>query len=105
MVFLGKYEELAPGMGFPAMRDSFAAKPYSTKAEVLSYLKSGKTHIATAARIVDVISGERTFIPLVHMNDGEYTWTSKLIYYIDRYNLRLPEDVERRILQKGSVKH
>lgn len=105
MMFLGKYEELAPGMGFPFMRDSLEAGPYSTKADVLKHLRSGKVHIATAARIIDVFSGEATNHQLIHMNDGEYSWTSKLIYYIDNYNLRLPPDVEANILSKTKKKH
>lgn len=105
MIFIGKYDELAPGMGYPKMKDSFKAEPYSTKEDVLKYLRSGYAHIATAARIVDVISGNQTFLPLVHYNDGEYTWTTKLIYYIEKYNLRLPENIETSILNKAHTTH
>ena len=105
MILLGEYEELAPGMGFPSMKDSFESEPYTTKETILNYLRAGKAHIATAARIVDVYSGENTFQPLLHLNDGEYTWTTKLIYYIDKYNLRLPSEVEQNILSKASTKH
>ena len=104
MLFLGKYDELAPGEGCPSMRENFEATPYSTKDQVLRYLRTGKVHLATAARIIDVYSGEKTNLILLHMNDGEYSWTTKIIYYIDRYNLRLPEVVERNILRKSKTK-
>lgn len=105
MYFLGKYEELAPGMGFPTMKENLESKPYETKAEVLKYLKSGKPHIATAASVIDVYSGVNTFRPLLHLDDGEFSWTTKLIYYIEKYNLRLPHEVEKRILEKAHPKH
>lgn len=100
MVFLGKYDELAPGMGFPSMKDSFYEKPYPAKESVLNYLKSGKIHMVTAARMVDVFTGKITNLQNVHMNDGKYSWSSSLIHYIDKYNLRLPEEVETDILKK-----
>lgn len=105
MIFIGKYDELSPGMSYPKMKDSFSEKPYSTKADILAYLRSGHAHMATAARVVDVFSGNQTFLTLVHYNDGEYSWTSKLIYYIEKYNLRLPEDLETSILNKSRIRH
>lgn len=105
MYFLGKYEEMVPGMGFPSMKDRLESAPYKTKEDILKYLKSGKAHIATAARVIDVYSGEDTFRPLLHLNDGEFSWTTKLIYYIEKYNLRLPADIEKRILEKAQIKH
>lgn len=104
MFFLGKYDELIPGMGFPSMKDRLQAAPYKTKNDILKYLKSGKAHIATAARVIDVYSREDTFRPLLHLNDGEFSWTTKLIYYIEKYNLRLPTEVENRILEKARMK-
>ena len=58
--------------------------------------------MVSAARVVDVITGEPTAIPIVHMNDGQYSWTTRIIYYIEKYNLRLPEKVEKTILNKAS---
>ena len=101
-LFLGKYEEFAPGMGFDSVEDHIHDKPYDTKQAILRYLKSGKVHMVTAARIVDIFTGKRTNHQLVHMNDGEYSWNSKLIYYIDEYNLRLPKEIEDNILMKAS---
>lgn len=102
MPFLDQYEELNPGNGFPKMRDHISDIPYSTKPYILEHLKSGTGHIATAARIYDCYTGEpvQGYGFLIHMNDGEYFWTNKLIYYIDRYNLRLPADIEENILKK-----
>lgn len=102
MLFLGKYEEFAPNMGFPSIREHLHKAPYSAKNDVLRYLKAGEVHMVTAAKIVDVITGEATKIPIVHMNDGKYSWNTKIIYYIEKHNLRLPKEIEEYILNKAS---
>lgn len=101
MIVIGKYEELAPGMGFPSLKDHTQSEPYKSKADVLKHLQNGNVHMVTASRIVDALSGETTNIELVFMNDGKYSWSSKIPYYVDKYNLRLPKDFEDHILAKN----
>lgn len=98
VIVLGKYEELAPGMGFPSIKDSIQEKPYKSKAAIVDHLKNGNTHMVTASRIVDIFSGEPTNKELVHMNDGKYSWSSKITYYVEHYNLKLPKDFEDHVL-------
>lgn len=52
----------------------------------------------SAATRKDVIAG--TVIPGtdVGRNDGEYTWWTSLAYYVEKYNLRLPNEFEQKIL-------
>lgn len=99
MIIIGKYDELAPGMGFPSLREHMQNKPYESKTAVLKHLRNGNVHMATASKIVDAISGETTNEELVFMNDGEYSWSSKIPYYVEKYNLRLPEDFERHVMK------
>ena len=37
-------------------------------------------------------------IEVIFMNDGKYSWTSTLIYYVEKYNLRLPLEFEKYVL-------
>lgn len=101
VIIIGKYAEFAPDMGFPSIKDHFQKEPYKSKAAVLKYLNSGNVHMVSASKIVDVFSGENTNIELVFMNDGKYSWSSKIPYYVDKYNLRLPEDFEKHILNNN----
>ena len=39
------------------------------------------------------------------MNDGVYTGFNTLVYYVDKYNLRLPEDFEKHVLSSQGHKH
>lgn len=100
VILLGKYEEFAPGMGFPSIKEHFQAEPYDTKAAVLKHLREGNVHMVTASRIIDVLTGETVNGELVYMDDGKFSWSSKLPYYVDKYNLRLSEEFERHVLNQ-----
>jgi len=104
MIILGKYDELFPNMGFPSMKASLYQCPPDVKPIVLKYLKSGKIHMVTATHFSDVFTGTPVSKELVHMNDGQFCWTSRLIYYVEQYSLKLPDDFEKHILiKKGTV--
>lgn len=98
MIIIGKYDEFVPGMGFPSIKDHIQKEPYKSKAAILKYLQSGKVHMVTASKVIDIFSGATTNIELTHMNDGKYSWNSRIPYYVDKYNLRLPQDFENHIL-------
>lgn len=99
MIIIGKYDELAPGMGFPSITKHLQKGPYKSKEAILKHLRNGNVHMVTASRVVDTFSGETTNVELVYMNDGKYSWSSKIPYYVEKYNLRLPEDFENHILK------
>ncbi len=101
MKIIGQYNELAPDMGFPSMLDFMAKGTYASKETILAYLRSGKVHMVTAAKVVDALAKTRTKVDLVFMNDGNYAWTSAIIYYVDKYNLQLPDEFVHHILQSS----
>lgn len=104
MILLGQYEELAPDMGFPSMKDFLQDAPYEHQGAIVDYLNSGHIHMVTATTFADVFTGERVRRELVYMDDGVYSWSSKLPYYVSKYNLRLPPDFETHVLnQKQSM--
>ena len=98
MIILGKYNEFAPNMGFPSIKDYLQKEPYKSKEVILKHLHNGNIHMVTASRIVDTISGETTNIELVFMDDGKYSWSSAVPYYVDQYNLKLPQEFEEHVL-------
>ncbi len=101
MIIIGKYNELAPDMGFPSIKEHLHNEPYKSKDAILKHLRGGNVHMVTASRVVDAISGETTNIELVFMDDGKYSWSSTIPYYVDKYNLRLPKDFEDHILKQN----
>ena len=99
MVFIGRYKELNPGKGYPSMRDFFSDAPYEGQEKVYYYLTQGKEDMVSEEIPKDVFSGKSIRMEKIGMNDGEYTWFNTLAYYVRRYNLRLPEEFEKKILE------
>ena len=98
MISLIQYDEFGANMGFPSIKDFFQSKRYEGQDKIIQYLKNGKCTMASPGRAVDVITGEVIDIEVIFMNDGKYSWTSTLIYYVEKYNLRLPLEFEKYVL-------
>lgn len=102
MISLIQYEEFGPGLGLPSMSDYFVPKPYEGQRRIVQYLREGmrtysSTGLARDCYTGEIIPGERC-----GMTDGEYSWNSVLPYYVEKYNLRLPEDFERKVLKNNN---
>ena len=100
------YRELSPRLSradadaYPSLVDSFSPKPIEHKKELVDYLShGGEVKVAAMAPPRDLFTGD--LIPLVEevRVDSVYQWNSKLSYYVDRYNLQLPQDFVNHILQ------
>ena len=100
MIYIGQYEELVPGRGYPSMRDCFEAGEYTNKEKIIHYLRTGKIDMVSMARAIDVLTGELIPWEKLGMSDGKYMWWNTLAYYVEKYNLRLPEAFEKHILEK-----
>lgn len=100
MRFIGLYDELGPGMGYPSMKDSMAAEPYENQTVIANYLRGGKVHMVTAAHVTDVVTGRKKDIELCHMNDGVFSWTTSILYHVEKYNLRLPAEFVTHVISK-----
>lgn len=101
MIYIGQYEEFSPGEGYPSIKDHIHKEPHKSKAAILKHLRSGHVYMVTASKIVDVLSGEKTNQELFFAEDGKYTWSSKVPYYFDKYNLQLPEYFVDHILNNN----
>lgn len=99
MEFIG-YDEIYPEEGFPKMADSFESEPYENMFKILRFFK--KEHhlgVLTLKSDRDVFTDEVLPTEKATYDDGKYTWFSSLPHYIRNYNLRLPEDFEKHILE------
>ncbi len=101
MKYLGEIKELyQQDYGYPSITSLISDQPMEHKKEILDYLKKGEVLAAAAGRARDVISGE--FIPTewLTLTDGEYEWQTNLIFYVEKYNLKLPDEIVKHILSK-----
>lgn len=80
------------------MKGFISDAPYPGKDKIIHYLTHGKKDIVSLKTPKDVFTGDTINMDVVGMNDGEYTWFTTLSYYVDKYNLRLPEEFEKKVL-------
>ena len=67
------------------------------KQEVISYLNSQKRVASCPKAAIDCLTGEKISSSFNVFTDGEYDWCDFLIYHIENYNIKLPEDFIRHI--------
>lgn len=103
MKILNQYEEFGSGMGFPSMRDYFQSDKYENQGKIVSYLKTGKPVMVQTSMARDVFTGAPLGTEKVFVNDGEYAWSTDLAYYVEKYNLLLPDAFMKHALKKISA--
>ena len=104
MIGVGIYKEFYNGeYELPSIRDAIYQDTVSNKRTLVSYLKKGKPFAAAPAINKDVLSGERIPGELLMLTDGVYEWRSDLVYYIEKYNLKLPDDFIKHVLDQQDV--
>ena len=99
MIILGQFDEFGPGFGFPSIKEFISPEPFDHKDTIVEYMKAGHGCMASPSFIKDVITGERVLRPRVTMHDGVYLWSSSLIYHVEKYNVRLPEEFIAHVLE------
>ena len=86
----------------PSITSMFEEKPYPGMDKIVKYLEAGKPHMAIASRGVDALTGEAVMSFRDVRDDGEYSWSSMLSYYVKKYNMRLPKAFEDKVLRQAN---
>ncbi|MCQ2499776.1 MAG: hypothetical protein MJ117_00345 [Lachnospiraceae bacterium] len=100
-ISLNAFAEYAPpNIGFPSMKEYFEKEPYEGKEKIIKYLKSGKKTYISLGKSVDFFTNETLPVEMGGMTDGEFSWSTSLYHYVERYNLRLPKEFEDKVLSQ-----
>jgi hypothetical protein len=86
----------------PSMRELMTAHPWEHQGEVLAYLRSGYVlgyvmgggvpdWFDPTCRANPTIDG-RVWDGATPMTDGVWLWPAGLIYFVEKYNVRLPQE-------------
>ena len=94
------YKELAPKREHPSIQQYLEKEQYPNQDKIVHFLKNGKIEFAQMSRSRDIFTGERIPMEVLGMSDGDYFWPNILAWYVEKYNLRMPEEFERYILSK-----
>ena len=74
-------------------------KPNPHQSRILHYMKNSLVFAANAEYLHDAFTGESIDAENVLMTDGEYRWDSGLIYYIEKYNFKIPKEFIDRVME------
>jgi hypothetical protein len=99
MIVLGKFKEIYNTDGLPRLSDNIG-HPNEHKKLVLDYMRTFKSTSASPAKIKDVISGQEIDLPLECKTDGVYGWRTDFMYYIEKYDLKIPNDFVEYVISK-----
>ena len=81
--------------------DYLESEPYQHQDKIIHFLTNGKVEFAQLSRDRDIFTGKRIPVEVLVMSSGEYFWPNILAWYVEEYNLRMPEEFERYILEKS----
>jgi hypothetical protein len=77
-----------------------ARRQISDKSLILHYLKHAPRVASLRTFVLDEIEPERNHpISLSFHSDGEWVWSNVTTYYVEQYDVRLPQDFVERILE------
>lgn len=96
---MAKWKEFNPASD-RSMKDDFNDKPSPYNKIIVNYLDNGELVLVSPSIATDVFSGEKIGRTNCILTDGEFSWSSSLSYYVEKYNLQIPKELENKILAK-----
>jgi hypothetical protein len=86
----------------PSMREFMAPEPWEDQDQVVAYLRSGLIlAYPMGADLMDWFDRPNRANPLIEgqclggvtpLTDGEWFWPAGLVYFIEKYNVRVPQE-------------
>jgi hypothetical protein len=75
-----------------AIKECVRKNKYEYQDDVVEYLKSGIPYAAIPEIQHDIFTQDRIPYESVLYTDGNFKWTSDIIYYVEKYNLLLSKE-------------
>ena len=99
MIMIGQIREVYEDDKYPSIKE-LINKPIKEKEEVIEYMRKSKVIAQASAVGKDLINPNNKTLELSLMTDGDYEWRSDIIYYVEKYDMELPEDFINHILSQ-----
>lgn len=81
-----------------SIKEDFQNVASPNKIKIIEYLNSGTVVLAATSTENDIFTGEIIAPTRCILTDGEFSWPNSLGYYVDKYNLQVPKELEDKIL-------
>lgn len=101
---IGMYREFgyeADEPGVRSLRDVRRTRRAEHKAQVVAYLRNAQTTAYTMGIEPDVFDSTKLAGQLSGKTDGTYRWPELLAYYVEHYDIALPDDFEEHMRKSG----
>jgi len=85
----------------PSIVDARGKRVATNKDKVVQYLRAGKCYIVFTGIVKDYFEPSAIIGTRSTRTDGTYTWPNALAYYVERYDIALPEHFERFMEDRG----
>lgn len=99
MIEIGQTLEIYHNDKYPSIME-LINKPIREKEKILRYMKKCHIDAVAPARLRDVINPENKIPDLFAMSDDTYCWRSDVIYYVEKYDMALPEEFIQHVLSR-----
>lgn len=81
-----------------SIKQFIVSKVNYDKKKILDYLQNGKKEANCPKPTYDIISGKMISTSFTVLTDGEYIWKNDLPYYVDKYNIKLPQSFIEKVI-------
>lgn len=75
-----------------SIKDCISQIASKEKPTLLHHMKKAECIAAMCSGTVDVITGENVPRERLIFSDGVYKWRTDIVYYLEKYNLKLPQE-------------
>ena len=100
MIVIGQTREVYEDNKYPSIKE-LVNKPMKEKDKILKYMRNSKISSVAPAASRDVINPENRINELYLMSDDKYGWRSDVIYYVEKYDMALPEEFVQHVLRQA----
>ncbi|WP_238881602.1 hypothetical protein [Clostridium sp. YIM B02551] len=99
MIMIGQIREVYGDDKYPSIKE-LINRPIKDKEKILEYMRKSKVIAQAPAVGMDLINPNNKTLELSLMTDGDYEWRSDVIYYVDKYDMELPEEFINHIVSE-----
>jgi hypothetical protein len=103
--YVGNFQELGydDDPAAPSLLAARGKRTAANKEKVVAYLRSATTYIVSPGREEDVFEARKSAGSASVMTDGVYVWPKTVAYYVETYDVELPEDFEKHMERLGWI--
>lgn len=98
MIHIGFFSEMHTFCDNGSIRDHIVSSISYDREQMIQYLSSFRKMASCPRNAIDCVTGETIAPSFSIYNDGEFCWGDFLIYHVQKYNLALPQELVKKVM-------